>query len=145
MYLPSQTWYFAAVEETETFDELLFPCLDFLFSLDHQSAWLASAYGLGYTTDLTLVSGKKSPTLEKEVHCWFHSSTGQMTGLRDRMYIIKTLCQWQCLCLKPEPHVFGADQAKWKRGDWQHSMDRINMVHHRKFCLQKVGVAAVFL
>ena len=37
----------------------LFPWLDFFFSLDRRSACLALAYGLGKTTDLPLVLGKK--------------------------------------------------------------------------------------
>ena len=69
--------YLAAVEETETFDELPFPCLDFLFSLDHMLACLALAYCLNYTTDLPLVLEKKS-NLGKLIPHWFHSSTGQI-------------------------------------------------------------------
>ena len=64
--MSSQTWYLAAVEETETFDELFF------------RSWTSFFPVTAGQPDLPLVSGKKSPTLEKKVHHWFHSSTGQI-------------------------------------------------------------------
>ena len=52
MYLPSKTWFLAAVEETETFDELF-------ISLVWLNNW--PPFGLR----------EKSPTLEKKVHDGF--------------------------------------------------------------------------
>ena len=50
----------AAVKETETSEELFISLVGLIFFLGLRSACIASAYGLGYTTDLPMASEKKS-------------------------------------------------------------------------------------
>ena len=66
MYLSSKLWFLAAVKETETSEELFISLVGLIFFLGLRSACIASAYGLGYTTDLPMASEKKVQPRKKK-------------------------------------------------------------------------------